>query len=105
MPAKQSAVQDVVVVTPAQLRAARGLLNWSVARLAEETGLALNTVRKAESPKSYRSVYRPNAELMRATLERAGVLFIDADSQGVGARLRDVGFEPAGARREPRAAG
>lgn len=98
MPAKQTDRQDVVVVTPAQLRAARGLLNWSVSQLAEATGLAMNTVRKAENARDFRSVYKPNAELLRKTLEDAGVLFIDADERGAGARLREP-IEPTGSRR------
>ncbi len=101
MPAKKSDVQDFVVVTPAQLRAARGLLNWSVSELCERTGLAMNTVRKAENVTQYRSLYRPNAELLKATLEEAGVAFIDAGSEmGVGVRLLEA-IEPIGARRTP----
>lgn len=98
MPAKKSDVQDFVVVTPAQLRAARGLLNWSVSELCERTGLAMNTVRKAENAAQYTSVYRPNAELLRSILEEAGVVFIDADAMGVGVRLRET-YEPTGSRR------
>ena len=99
MAAKASAVQDRVVVTPAQLRAARGLLNWSVSELSERAGLALNTVRKAENAQDFRSVYRPNAELLRSTLEAAGVAFIDADEMGAGVRLVDPNMEPSGSRR------
>ena len=98
MPAKKIAVQHAFVVTPAQLRAARGLLNWSVSELSERTGLAMNTVRKAESPQGYTSVYKPNAQLLRTTLEAAGVHFIDADEMGAGARLREA-IEPSGSRR------
>jgi transcriptional regulator with XRE-family HTH domain len=98
MPAKKSDVQGFVVVTPAQLRAARGLLNWSVSELCERTGLAMNTVRKAENAAQYNSVYRPNAELLRSILEEAGVVFIDADEMGAGVRLRET-YEPTGSRR------
>lgn len=104
MPAKKSDILDAVVVTPAQLRAARGLLNWSVSELCEKTGLAMNTVRKAESATGFQSVYKPNAQLLRSTLEAAGVMFIDADANGAGARLRNPGDEPAGSRRTPPAA-
>lgn len=99
MPAKKSDIQVGVVVTPAQLRAARGLLNWSLAELAERAGLALGTVRKAENSRDFLSVYRPNAELLRSTLEGAGVVFLDADTLGAGARLLDPTTEPTGSRR------
>ena len=98
MPAKKSALQNDLVVTPAQLRAARGLLNWSVSELCERTGLAMNTVRKAENARDYRSVYRPNAQLLRSTLENAGVSFIEADDLGAGVRLTEP-IEPEGSRR------
>lgn len=103
MPAKKSDVQGEPVVTPAQLRAARGLLNWSVSELCEKTGLAMNTVRKAENPRDYRSVYKPNAQLLKSVLEDAGVWFIDADDMGAGVRLRDPSVEPSGPRRTPSA--
>ena len=61
--------------------------------------MALGTVRKAENLRDFRSVYRPNAELLRSTLEGAGVAFIDADAMGVGARLIDPAGEPSGSRR------
>lgn len=101
MPAKKSNVQADAVVTPAQLRAARGLLNLSVSELRERTGLAINTIRKAESADGFMSVYKPNAQLLRSTLEAAGVVFIDADELGAGVRLRDPSVEPDGARRAP----
>lgn len=101
MAAKKDAIQDEPVVTPAQLRAARGLLNWSVSELSARTGLAMNTVRKAESAKDFMSLYKPNAILLRRTLEEAGVVFIDADTLGAGARLRGLS-EPEGSRRTTR---
>lgn len=92
---------NLVVATPAQFRAARGLLNWSVSELQARTGLAMNTIRKAEDARQYQSVNTPNAQLLRSTLEAEGVLFIDADEHGVGVRLRSPGQEPAGTRRSP----
>lgn len=92
---------NFAVVTPAQLRAARGLLNWSVSELSQKTGLAMNTVRKAEDVRHYRSINVPNAQLLRSTLEAEGILFIDADDKGVGARLLDPCVEPSGPRRSP----
>ncbi len=99
MPAKKTAVQDSIVVTPSQLRAARGLLNWSVSELCSRAELAVNTVRKAENARDYVSLYKANAERLRSTLEAAGVIFIDADVHGPGVRLRDPAAEPEGSRR------
>ncbi len=58
----------------------------------------MNTVRKAENAREFMTVYKPNAELLRKTLEGAGVILIDADEQGAGARLR-YPTEPTGSRR------
>jgi transcriptional regulator with XRE-family HTH domain len=75
-------------LTGAQIRAARGLLNMSVAELAAETGLAINTIRKAEATNEAASITLASMMLIRRTLEDAGVHFIDADTLGAGARFR-----------------
>lgn len=74
-------------LTGAQLRAARGLLNWSVSELAEQTGLAVNTIRKAEATNSEAPINAANALLLQSTLQQAGVVFIPADDLGAGVRL------------------
>jgi len=89
-----------VVVTGAQLRAARGLLNMSVSDLAERTGLALNTVRKAESTNAAAPVTAANARLLASTLEAAGVVFIPAGALGAGVQLRSPDQEPLKRRRD-----
>lgn len=91
-------VRDVVV-TGAQLRAARGLLNMSVSDLAERTGLALNTVRKAESTNAAAPVTAANAKLLTSTLEAAGVMFIHAGTHGAGVQLQSPDQEPLKRRR------
>src|SRR5262245_34041178 len=48
-------------MTPPQLRAARGLLNWTVQQLAEKVGLDRNTVAQIESGR-----YASDAETMAA---------------------------------------
>lgn len=90
-----------VAVTGAQLRAARGLLNMSVSDLAERTGLALNTVRKAESTNAAAPVTAANARLLASTLEAAGVVFIPAGTLGAGVQLRSPDHqEPLKRRRD-----
>ena len=78
------------LLTGAQIRAARGLLNLSVAELAESTGLAINTIRRAEGTNGPPAITAANLALLRATLEDAGVDFVDAsDSYGPGVRTRN----------------
>ena len=76
-----------VNLTGAQLRAARGLLNISVAELSERTGLAINTIRRAEATNEQAPITVANAQLLRSTLEKAGVIFITADNLGAGVRF------------------
>lgn len=76
------------MLTGSQLRAARGLLNLSVSELAELTGLALNTIKRAESTNGPAPVTAANMNLLVSTFEAAGILFIPADDLGPGARLK-----------------
>ena len=85
--------------TGAQLRAARGLVNMSVLDLAERTGLAPNTIKRAEGGNGPAPVNTANAKLMVATLHSAGVIFIPAwGDMGSGVRLASP-EQPALARR------
>lgn len=88
-----------VTVTGAQLRAARGLLNMSVSDLSERTGLAMNTIRRAEATNAVVPITAANAHLLVSTLEAAGVVFIPADTLGAGVRLGAIDQEPLQRRR------
>ena len=83
----------------AQLRAARGLLNLSVAELAEQTGLAVNTIRRAESTNEVSGITDANMRLLRGTLETEGVVFLDANELGPGVRLKSTVPLPKRSRR------
>lgn len=87
-------------VNGAQIRAARGLLNLSVSEFSERTGLAVNTIRKAEKTNATPEVTAGNLRLIVKTLEDAGVIFLPADSLGAGVRLRDPKQQPLKRRRE-----
>ena len=99
MDSEENGADANFAVTGAQLRAARGLLNISVAELAERTGLSLNTCRKAEATNGVAALTKANAQLLSATLNAAGVIFIPADTLGAGVRLRDPDQEPSKRRR------
>jgi transcriptional regulator with XRE-family HTH domain len=64
-------------MTPAQCRAARGLLNWTQSKLAAAARVGGSTVRSFETG---RSVPVPkNLIALRGTLEKAGVEFTYGD--------------------------
>src|SRR5690348_15512064 len=78
--------QDRPRVKGAQFRAARAILNLSAQELAEETKLSRGTVQRAELESA--NVTASNTARMVEVLEKLGVIFIPADGEGPGVRLR-----------------
>lgn len=73
-------------VTSAQMRAARGLVNWSVRELSERSQVHRNTITNFETG---RSGGDPDTiARLRSALEAAGVIFMDENGEGPGVRLR-----------------
>ena len=74
-----------------QLRAARALLGWRQAELAERTKLSVLTIRRMEGRKGPSGSTEANVESVRRVLEGAGVVFLKAKSVkdgGPGVRLK-----------------
>ena len=74
------------MVTPAQCRAARGLLGWSQQELARKARVGIVTVHQLETGVS--QPRRATLDVIRRALESAGVEFIDENGGGPGVRLR-----------------
>ncbi len=75
------------MMSPAQVRAARALLDWSREDLAERSGSFVNTVANFETGKS--DPKRSTLIAWRNALAKAGVEFTDeTDEHGPGVRLR-----------------
>lgn len=72
------------MVTSAQVRAARGLLNWTVRDLAERSGVHRNTVTRIETETT--TPGHSMAAVQKA-FESAGVMFIPENGGGAGVRL------------------
>ena len=73
-------------MTPAQCRAARGLLRWNQDDLASSAKVSIVTVRNFELEKS--TPQRASLDVIRRALEAAGVIFIAENGEGAGVRLR-----------------
>ena len=73
-------------MTPAQCRAARGLLEITQSQLAGAAGLGLSTV--VDFEKERRRVSNVAVEAICAALEQAGIEFIEENGGGEGLRLR-----------------
>jgi DNA-binding transcriptional regulator YiaG len=78
--------KNVDKMTPAQCRAARGLLEITQSQLAKAAHLGLSTV--VDFEKERRLVSQGAVEAIRAALERAGIEFIDENGGGEGLRRR-----------------
>lgn len=73
--------------SPAQIRAARGLIGWSQTVLSTKAGMALQTVIRLETGRGGK-VSSGAAAKMAAALESAGVIFVEENGEGPGVRLR-----------------
>jgi transcriptional regulator with XRE-family HTH domain len=74
------------MLTAAQCRAARGLLDWSQQGLAEKARVGIVTIRQLEA--GVTEPRRATLDVVRRALEAAGVEFIDENGGGPGVRLR-----------------
>ncbi|MFW7268635.1 helix-turn-helix domain-containing protein [Gluconacetobacter sp. Hr-1-5] len=72
-------------ITPAQIRAARGLLGLTRDQLVEKSGVPKSTLVRVESETV--TARASTIEAIRTALEAAGVEFIPENGGGVGVRL------------------
>ena len=78
-----------MATTGRQIAAARTLLAWTQARLAQESGVSPASVQRAERAEGIPQMQTGSLFAMVRALEAAGIQFIDADeSGGLGVRLR-----------------
>lgn len=77
------------MITPAQCRAARGLIAWSQQDLANNSGVGVVTVHQFEAASS--KPRQATVIVIIQAFENAGVEFINENGGGVGVRLRNRG--------------
>jgi len=75
-----------MMITSAQCRAARGLLDWTQQELADRAGIGIVTVRQVEA--GLIKPRRATLEVIKRAMEAAGIEFIDGNGGGPGVRLR-----------------
>lgn len=85
------------MITPAQCRAARGLLNWTQDELATAAEVGVVTIRQFEADRG--SPRKATFAVIRRALEGAGVELIPENGGGAGVRLKgrprpDEGLHP-----------
>jgi len=73
------------MISSAQCRAARGLLDWSQQELAEKAGVGVVTIRQLET--GGHRPRRATLDVVKRCLEAGGVEFIAENGGGAGVRL------------------
>ena len=78
-----------MATTGRQIAAARTLLGWTQARLAQESGVSPASAQRAERAPGIPQMQTGSLFALVRALEAAGIQFIDADETGgEGVRLR-----------------
>ena len=73
-------------ISPAQCRAARGLIDLDQEGLAIAASVSRNTIIYFETGR--RVPWKDNLNSIKAALEAAGIIFVDENGEGPGVRLR-----------------
>lgn len=70
------------MITGTQIRAARALLGWSQAELAERSEASLPTIKRFEASGNDPAGTVKTNERLRLAVEVAGIVFINDDAEG-----------------------
>ena len=76
------------MITSAQIRAARGLLDWSRKDLADRSGISFASMMRLESFEGVPSSNVRTLEAIKRAFEDAGIEFIGTPESGAGVRWR-----------------
>ena len=76
------------MITSAQIRAARGMLNWSRKDLAEHSGVSFASMMRLESFEGVPASNFKTLESVKQAFEKAGVEFIGSPDSGAGVRWK-----------------
>ena len=78
-----------MLLTTELLKAARGIVRWSVNELAEESGVSPDTLRSFESGRT-KSLSAHNQDAVQKALEGVGVQFMEKGdmSEGIGVAIK-----------------
>lgn len=80
---------DPSELTAAHIRAARQLLGWHAADLADRAGVGIATIRRAELCDGLTDMRAETAAKVASALQKGGIVFLGKDKRGgIGVRLR-----------------
>ncbi len=72
------------MITSAQIRAARGMLDWSRKQLAEHSGVSFASMMRLESFEGVPASNFKTLESIKLAFEKAGIEFIGTPDSGAG---------------------
>ena len=76
------------MISSAQIKAARALLNWTAQRLADASDVGVATIRRMEVMEGVPAGNIKTLSAIQAALEQAGIEFIGSPNDSPGVRLR-----------------
>lgn len=85
-------MENMDAIVGAQIRAARALVRWTAADLANAAKVGISTVRRAETEDGVPSITVANLNAIRMALEAAGIEFTPSNGRGVGVRFKNPGL-------------
>jgi transcriptional regulator with XRE-family HTH domain len=83
---KEKGSLEVEMFTGAQVRMARAYLRWSIAELAEKSGVGISTIQRIEGEDGFPAARGGNIDAVYKTLVAAGVTFLPENDEGIGVR-------------------
>lgn len=76
------------MITSAQIRAARGMLEWTRADLAEKSGVGFSSMQRLESADGVPGAQFKTLEAIKTAFEKAGIEFIGSPESSAGVRWK-----------------
>ena len=78
------------MITGIQIRAARGILRWTLKDLAEASGVSLPTVQRIELQDGVPNTKAQTLIDIRDALVKAGIEFIGTPENGPGVKIKNI---------------
>ncbi len=78
------------MITGIQIRAARGILRWTLKDLAEASGVSLPTVQRIELQDGVPNTKAQTLIDIRDALVKAGIEFIGTPENGPGVKVKNI---------------
>ena len=77
------------MITSAQIRAARGMLDWSRSDLAQRSGVGFSSMMRLESAVGVPGAQVKTLDAIKKAFESAGIEFIGTPESGAGVRWKE----------------